>query len=131
MDRGIFDALAWFELLRLKDDIDEHECSAIQSFLLIERWRNLVDIIFLFNTEPETSLERENLNKLIEEPGRAMNPEFLRELNLAYEKTQKNHANQFNRFEVIDTRPASNTNPQLGAYKVAKVIVGELAGEPG
>lgn len=127
MDRGLFDALAWFELLRLKEDIAEQDCAAIQKFLLIERWRNLVDIIFLFNTDPETSLERENQNKLIEEPGRAMNSEFLTELNLAYDKTRKNYADKFNRFEIIDTGHGSSTSQQLAAYKIAEMIVEELA----
>ena len=64
MDRGLFDALAWFELLMKRNDIASSDCSAIQDFLLIDHWRKLVDMIFLFRTDPSTSLERENSNKL-------------------------------------------------------------------
>ena len=56
-----------------------------------------------------------------------MNPDFLGELNLAYEKTRKNYADKFNRFEVIDTERGSNTNQQLAAYNIAKMIVEEFA----
>ena len=55
MDRGLFDALAWFELLKQKEDITSEDCSAIQNFLLVGHWRGLVDMIFLFQTDPTTS----------------------------------------------------------------------------
>ena len=60
MDRGIFDALAWFELLKTQNSVTEAECSTIQEFLLINHWQELVDVVFLFQTDPATSLEREN-----------------------------------------------------------------------
>ena len=125
MDRGIFDALAWFELLKQKDDITSEECSAIQQFLLVGHWRELVDMIFLFQTDPATSLERENDNKLIQEPGRTMNPEFLNNLNAAYDTTKKQYADKFNQFHAINTRKASSTQ-QSTAFTVAKAIVDQL-----
>ena len=127
MDRGLFDALAWFELLRQKKDISSEECSAIQQFLLVDHWRDLVDVIFLFQTDPETSLERENYNKLIQEPGRAMNPEFLRDLNTAYETTKEKYADKFNQFRAINTCKTSSTTQQGAALIVANAIVDQLS----
>jgi hypothetical protein len=46
MDRGLFDALAWFELLKARTQVTEQECATIQDFLLIDHWRALVDIVF-------------------------------------------------------------------------------------
>ena len=123
MDRGLFDALAWFELLSQKGDITRRDCSAIQEFLLIGHWRELVDIIFLFKTDPDTSLERENRHKLIQEPGRTMNPEFLHDLNAAYETTRQKYANVFDQFHVIDTSHDLQVTQQLAAFDVAKVKV--------
>ena len=126
MDRGLFDALAWFELLRQKDDIAEQDCSAIQEFLLIGHWRELVDMVFLFQTDPQSSLERENSDKLIDEPGRAMNPEFLDDLNGAYEATKQKYADQFNRLYDVDTGSGSPVTQQAAAFEVARAIVEQM-----
>ena len=127
MDRGLFDALAWFELLKRRKDITEKDCLAIQQFLLIDHWRELVDIIFLFKADSETSLNRENQNKLIEEPGITMNPSFLNELNEAYETTRNQYADKFNLFKTLDTSHDANLTQHMAAYQVAQVIVQRLS----
>ncbi len=126
LDRGLFDALAWFELLKEKDDITSEDCSAIQKFLLVGHWRTLVDTVFLFQTDPATSLERENRNKLIEEPGRAMNPDFLSDLNAAYNTTRQKYAEMFNRFCAIDTGTGQSTELST-AHTVAGTILDQLS----
>ena len=126
LDRGLFDALAWFELLKGNGDITSEDCSAIHQFLLIGHWRELVDLVFLFETDPDTSLERENRNKLIEEPGRAMNPDFLANLNTAYETTREQYADKFKSFFTIDTGKGKSTE-QSTAFEVAQAIVDRLA----
>ena len=126
MDRGLFDALAWFELLKQKEDITSEDCSAIQNFLLVGHWRGLVDMIFLFQTDPNTSLGRENDNKLIQEPGRAMNPDFLRDLNVAYDTTKVQYADQFMRFHSINTNKGSSTQLST-AFTVVEAMVDQLS----
>ena len=126
LDRGLFDALAWFELLKQNGDVTSEDCSAIHQFLLIGHWRELVDVVFLFQTDPDTSLERENRNKLIEEPGRAMNPDFLQALNVAYDTTKQQYEGKFKPFFTIDTSKGKSTE-QSTAFDVAKSIVGRLA----
>ncbi|MDE2718766.1 MAG: hypothetical protein OXI33_17375 [Chloroflexota bacterium] len=126
MDRGLFDALAWFELLRQNNDITPEERSAIQEFLLVAHWRELIDMIFLFQTDPDTSLEREHSNKLIQEHGRTMNPDFLGDLNAAYDTTRELYADKFNRFHAINTHQASSTQ-QSTAFTVAEAIVDQLS----
>lgn len=131
MDRGLFDALAWFELLKQRKDITSDDCSAIQKFLLIDHWRELVDMIFLFSTDPSTSLERENSNKLIQEGGRAMNPDFLEKLNGAYETTREDFSKKFNDFHTIDTGKTSLSTPLGTAFEVAQAIVNRLSSKSG
>ena len=126
MDRGLFDALAWFELLRQKCDITSEELSAIHNFLLVDHWRKLVDMIFLFQTDPCTSLERENDNKLIQEPGRTMNPAFLNDLNAAYDRTKQQYADKFSHFHSVDTRKGASTQ-QSTAFTVAQAIIDQLS----
>ena len=127
MDRGLFDALAWFELLKQKSDITSEECSTIHQFLLIDHWRELVDMIFLFQTDPDTSLEREHSNTLIDEPGRTMNPDFLSDLNNAYNTTRAQYADQFSNFSIIDTAKSSSSTQLSSAFKVATAIVDQLS----
>ena len=127
MDRGLFDALAWFELLREKGNIGSEDCDAIQQFLLVGRWQSLVDMVFLFQTDPTTSLNRENRDKLIEEPGRAMNPEFLRDLNRAYQAISEKYAAQFGSLYTVNTSDdGERTTPQSTAFEVATKVIDQL-----
>ena len=126
MDRGLFDALAWFELLLGRGDVTETDCSTIQRFLLIGHWRQLVDLVFLFQTDPGTSLERENRDKLIEEPGQAMNAEFLLALNEAYQTIRYKHSEQFTQLHIVNTSGDQSTSPQLTAFEVAGKIIDQM-----
>lgn len=123
LDRGLFDALAWFELLAARNDISDDIRDQIQSFLQIDHWRLAIDTVLLFTTDAKTAMDRENSDKLISEPGRAMEPSFLAELNGAYDKVRTKYAGQFSRFESIDTGAARQTNPQGTAHEVARIIL--------
>ena len=131
MDRGLFDALAWFELLRVRGEVAETECSIIHDFLLVDHWRQLIDIVFLFKTDPPTSLKRENSDKLVVQPGRAMNDEFLRELNEAYQSISSKYAAQFSPVYEVDTGGDSATTPQSTAFEVAKNIIDHMLHKAG
>ena len=123
LDRGLFDALAWFELLQGRQDVTDEECSIIQNFLLVKHWREFVDTVFLFETDPGTSLERENRDKLIKEPGQAMNSDFLTTLNTAYQTVRQKYSDQFGQLHVVNTGQSENTTPQQTAYAVAGKII--------
>lgn len=123
LDRGLFDALAWFELLCSEGDIDQTQRDTIQRFLLFDKWRKVIDGVFLFQTDPTTSLERENQGKLITDPGRAMNPYFLGKLNSAYDSAKDKFAAEFKRFFVIDTSEDAKSTSQSTASEVAGKIV--------
>jgi thymidylate kinase len=123
LDRGLFDALVWFDLLASNGTIPKEVCDRVHSFLLLEKWRAVIDAVFLFMADPDTSMERENRDKLILEPGRAMNPEFLHALNGAYDRVRKRHAGDFPNFEVINTSKAADTSPQGTAFQVVSRIL--------
>ena len=130
MDRGLFDALAWFELLRDQDRITSEHCSTIQDFLLVSHWQDLIDMVFLFQTDPPTSLERENRDKLIEEPGRAMNPQFLEDLNKAYQTIREKYSEQFTSLHVVNTSNVDGkTTPRSTAFEVAALMVEHMKGK--
>ena len=124
LDRGLFDALAWFELLCTRNEVSPQERKHIHEFLLIEKWRSKIDAVLLFRADHETSMRRENQDKLIDEPGSAMNPEVLQQLNQAYDKVKDEYSSDFPQLETIDTSKSSETTPQATAAHATKVILG-------
>lgn len=123
LDRGLFDALAWFQLLVSRDEINQETCDQIHNFLLIDKWRSIIDEVFLFTADPNTSMVRENQNALIDEPGSTMNSLFLPQLNSAYRSVRDKYADYFRHFEMIDTSGSQETTPQTTAFKVAGLIL--------
>lgn len=122
LDRGLFDALVWFQLLENTGQISTEERSIIQSFIALERWRSVIDAVFLFTADSATSMERENADKLIDAPGLAMNTEFLDRLNQAYSEVRNQYGNEFS-ITDIDTGAAQNTTAQSTAAQVADSIL--------
>jgi len=123
LDWGLFDALAWFELLKTEKHLSNQDCTTIQEFFLLDHWREGMDIVFLFVADPMTSLNRENQSKLIAEPGQAMNPIFQEKPNHAYEVVQKKFADRFSEFYRIDTSESQTTTTQSTAFEVTKHII--------
>lgn len=122
LDRGLFDALAWFELLREDGEISDEELNAIQQFFSLERWRSSIGIVFLFQTDAPTSLQRENAHTLIDEPGSAMNPEFLPKLNKAYDTVREKFQGYYHLIS-IDTSESQGSTPESTAkYVVTKIL---------
>ena len=67
----------------------------MHNFMLAENWRPVIDAMFLFTADSATYLETENADKLIDEPGRAMNPDFLDKLNRAYGEVRESYGGEF------------------------------------
>ena len=123
LDRGLFDALAWFQLMETRGEITQETCEQIHGFLRIDKWRSIIDEVFLFTVDPDTSMDRENRHTLLDEPGTAMNPEFLSSLNSAYGSVKDKYANDFRHFELIDTSDSQQTTEQSTAAIVANLIL--------
>jgi thymidylate kinase len=123
LDRGLFDALVWFEFLANRNAISKEERMQIHSFILIEKWRSVIDLVFLLKADPDTSLNRESQDKLISGYGRAMNPYFLRELNEAYDIVCSRYASNFVNFESIDTSNHNAVSLKVTAYHIVDRIL--------
>ena len=123
LDRGLFDALVWFQLLSDRGDITPADLKRVHEFFLINEWLAVVDSVFLFRADPETSLKRENEDKLINDPGTAMNTATLEQLNLAYQAVQESHGDRFKDVHEIDTGQAQKTTAKKTAYQVARAMV--------
>ncbi|MCH7922112.1 MAG: hypothetical protein IH975_03615 [Nitrospinae bacterium] len=128
LDRGLFDALAWFELLATMGEIQPDERDKIHEFLLLPKWQGVIDYVFLFKANPETSMGREGENHLIQDHGRAMNPEFLGMLDKAYDRTLSKFADYFQNLKVVDTSKEQKSSPKSTANEVVSDIVEVIIG---
>ena len=123
LDRGLFDALAWFEFLAATKQTSEDVRNRVQAFLLIDDWRDKIDAVLLFKTDAATSLDREKRDKLTSQAGSAMNPEVLPNLNSAYDVVHQKYAADFSTVKIVDTSDSKKTEPQSTAFDVANFIL--------
>ncbi len=130
LDRGLFDALVWFEFLQAEGTIGQHECQVIQDFLVLPKWRDLVDLVLLFTVDPDEAMRREHEGTLVHhKEGRAMNPAFLGKLNRAYQTVKDQHAEQFALFQCIDTSTGSGgLTLRKAAIRSVDLILGVAGG---
>jgi hypothetical protein len=59
VDRGIFDALVWLLLQRERGELTDQEAEAIEAFLLLDRWRSLIDLSVVMSVDAEIAMKRE------------------------------------------------------------------------
>lgn len=77
VDRGIFDALVWLNLQLQRGEITQEEANTIDSFLLLERWRTLIDLVVVMNVPADEAMSRENGQRITKKTGSIMNEKVL------------------------------------------------------
>lgn len=125
IDRGIFDSLIWFDLLRTMGRITDEEIDRIYQFLLVDRWRELIDIVFLMSVDPEEALNREYKQLVTKRRGTIMNEETLRQFNNSLETVYESHRDAVRSIIRIDT---TATEPIEGVKLVVRRTL-EVMGE--
>jgi predicted NUDIX family phosphoesterase len=115
LDRGFFDALVWLELQARRDQVTPDEKKTFSDFVLLERWRSLVDVTVIMKVEPEAALRREYQNQIVPRPGSMMNPRSLREFNDALDHVASEYRDRFHPIEIDTTHAtgAVTTNIEL------------------
>ncbi len=103
LDRGIFDAICWFSWLLKEEHFDEKNYKSIMSFLTMNRWRSVIDLIYVFTANPQVSLEREYANLLTRKMGSIMHPEILESYNETISEIVSCYESKFKKVEQIDT----------------------------
>ena len=103
LDRGIFDALCWFEWLSSTDKMEDHQKLITEQFLLMDELIKSIDIVFAFRVEPHISIEREYANLLTEKIGTIMNKTVLEEYLGAIRRTIEKKKVYFHSVFEIDT----------------------------
>ncbi len=129
-DRGVFDALCWFEWLNSNDNkknpyLDDTVYDVLVSFALLDLWTNIIDIVYLYKVPPATSITREYANLLTAIRGSIMEEKVLGTFNEAIEETKLKYGKHFRRIIEIDTSNQQNNQNQVG-YDVTHSILTTL-----
>lgn len=126
-DRGIFDALCWFEWLHSNDTtenprLEDNKYSALINFALMDTWTNIIDLVYVFQVPPETSILREYATLLTEKEGSIMNSKTLSSINIAITSAIKKFSPKFKKVEEINTSKDQHNQAQVG-YNVTLNIL--------
>lgn len=81
LDRGIFDAMAWFQLLNQRGAIEQDDCQKVHQFFMIDKWSGHVDA-FDAGTHPLDAL-RQTLVRELQEEVQVSHPQILRSVGRA------------------------------------------------
>lgn len=105
IDRGIFDALCWFQWLMNNDKMERSMKETIDNFLTMKELRAYIDIVFVYKVRPEISIEREYASLLTDILGSIMNKEVLKEYLRAIEEVEQRmlQGSFFRKIHSIDT----------------------------
>src|SRR5258706_5294524 len=91
LDRGIIDRCIFTDALVQNNQVSQEQAKEIYKFLAAPEFLEKLDGVFIFITSPETALDREYEDKLVEREkvrsqGDVMNEQFLRKMQLAAEE---------------------------------------------
>ena len=120
LDRGIFDALCWFTWLLDQGCLNESDYENLSKYLTMTKWRQAIDLIYIFKARPETSLTREYANLLTRKVGSIMRKEVLISYNSAVLKTKERFGKMFRNISEFDT---SDMGLNKVSYNVTKDIL--------
>ena len=131
-DRGIFDALCWFEWLSINPQkgnpyLDETSYNDLKKFILMDFWKDYLDLIYVFQVAPETSIKREYANLLTDQRGSIMRENVLDGFNTAINNVMKQYGGKFRKIIKIETDTKDyNDMPNIVSYKVTHNILKTL-----
>lgn len=131
-DRGIFDALCWFEWLNTNPApkapyLDDESAKRLENFILMDMWLSYLDLIYVFQVNPETSIKREYANLLTEKRGSIMQEPVLEGFIKATDSVIRKHKDKFRDVQKIVTDTAETDNdPNTVSYNVTSQILKNL-----
>jgi len=122
IDRGIFDAFCWFKWLSAKGMLEDEQLKTIENFLLLDLIRTRIDIIFVFQVSPETSIQREYATLLTDKLGTIMNKKVLQEYLKAIENTIDEKSVYFQKNIILNVNTTDKTQDKVGQEVTEKTL---------
>lgn len=120
VDRGLFDALVWLTLQRQRGELTPEEACTIERFLLLERWRKLIDLAVVMNVDADEAMERENSTRIIAKDGSIMTRPVLSAITAAVSQTVRDYGD---RFGGVIEHATSGETPKQSNVRLANQIV--------
>jgi predicted NUDIX family phosphoesterase/thymidylate kinase len=120
VDRGLFDALAWVTLQQQRGELSGHEARTIESFLLLDRWSSLIDLVVVMNVSADEALARENAVRITRRGGSIMSQEVLAAVSESVEKAVDRYQQHFRLIVKHDT---ANEDVQTSTIRLANKIL--------
>lgn len=132
LDRGIFDALCWFNWLKDNDSLDQENFKSLETFLVMNKWRTVIDLIYVFTATPEVSLQREYASLLTRKLGSIMCDDALSSYKSCVENVSKMYSDVFQGIEVYDTshRSLNDVNHDI-TKSILEIIQNNIAEKVG
>jgi predicted NUDIX family phosphoesterase len=103
MDRGFFDSLCWFEWQKVNGFLRGDDYERFTEFFTAPRFRMMVDLVFIFESAPETSTEREYRNLLTRKEGSIMRRRVLEGYRGAIAAAAEKYKDKFRAIETMNT----------------------------
>jgi predicted NUDIX family phosphoesterase len=95
VDRGLLDALVWLTLQRQRGEVTAEEARTIEEFLLLDRWRSLIDLAVVMNVSADEAMSRENSQRISRKSGSIMNLAVLSAISESVVQTIDNYGSRF------------------------------------
>jgi len=96
VDRGLFDALVWLTLQEKRGEVTGNEAKTIDSFLLLDRWRTLIDVPVVLNVSVEDAIDREKALHITSKGGSIMNKQVLAAIVESVNEAISRYGSKFN-----------------------------------
>jgi hypothetical protein len=120
VDRGIFDALVWLRLQHQRGELTDEENQTIESFLLLERWRSLIDLTIVMRVSAEKAMEREVSQRITNQPGSIMNPDILKTITESVVAAINGYENKFH---LVDKDTTESKDVRSSNASIAEEIL--------
>ncbi|QGZ93204.1 hypothetical protein [Terricaulis silvestris] len=108
VDRGIFDSLVWLLLQRERGELTQEEADTIEAFLLLERWRSLIDLSIVMSVDADTAMKREVAQRITKKPGSIMNTDVLNAITRSVRTATDKYEKDFPKILSLDTSGSSS-----------------------
>lgn len=123
LDRGLFDAISWLRCMDRWSRIRSADRQCIESFLLMDNWRQRIGGVVMMTASPEVALQREaGPVPVTGKEGGIMNPPVLDQMRRVVKETAGDLHDQFRIFDV-DTSAAAYGSPERTVAAVLDFIL--------
>ena len=122
LDRGLFDATAWFHFLETNQRLSAPEREALCRFVRLGEWKSQIQNVFLFTCSPKVSIQRERSRKLTEKGGIIMKPAVIGALSRAYTNAYNCYKSEFQITRINTTK----IRPRQVAIRVVSKILSDI-----